>query len=194
MSGGSWTISIGLCLGGECVLNFRVALSRDGSGNFSCKRGLKQRQEQSSFFVQMFWGMLLQTVAPCSLLMFLTAPWDISDERTIPAAGSKRSPQNSPSPQGLRGGCACSPAEPCRLVLVAEDTCTLARGAVVVKAKSKSLTPVPAFKQVYLLWDLVLQCLRCAISHQTADAARLLYCLRPWPKTNAKGQGKEQST
>lgn len=46
----------------------------------------------------------------------------------------------------------------------AAHTCTLARDAVLVKAENKSLTAVLAFKQVHLLWDSVLQCLKHVIS------------------------------
>ena len=90
-----------------------------------------------------------------------------------------------------------SPSEPRWLVLVTEDTCTFARYAVLVKTESKSLTAVPAFKQLYLLWDSVLRCLKHVISQ--AMIIRLKMQLdhatisSRGQKQMPQGQGKEQS-
>lgn len=64
---------------------------------------------------------------------------------------------------------ASSPAEPRWLVLVTEDTCTLARDAAFVKAESKSLTASLSF--VGFSPTMLKTCHKPNRDHQTEDAA-----------------------
>lgn len=174
-------------------MNFCVVLSLNDCANLSPKRGLKERQKQSRFFVHKFLTTLLQ-VAPCSLLVFLTAPWGLSEGRTILPPGSKRSPRNSPSPCRLRDVLAGSPAEPCCLVLVTEEDLHPCQRCCPCQIRKQKLDTSACLLDKFIFCGIqsynAKRRHKSSRDHQIGDTAWPRYCLKPWPKANAKGAGQ----